>query len=79
MSPTAPAPGKPATVKTENGGRTSVPLENLFDDLKDEGPVDVKEEVKKRFLSVKKAGNWDSDGEYTITLHYHSRDSTKSL
>lgn len=69
MASTAPAPSR-ATNGTTNGkseARASVPLQTLFDDVKEEQGHEAKEDVKKRLHNLKKAGSWDSEGTGTFT------------
>lgn len=49
----------PAPKPIKNEDRASVPLENLFDDLKDAD--EPKEETKKTTINLKRAGTWDSE------------------
>lgn len=67
MSTTAPKP-----IKSEE--RTGVPLDSLFDDLKDD---DVKHETKKAVPGMKKAGNWDvEDAKGNIYRHTDYKPNT---
>ena len=61
---TAPAAAN-SNKASKNEGRASVPLESLFDDMEDKS--DVEDDVKKSLPKVKKAGNWDSNGNNPLT------------
>ena len=65
-APAASVPKKPAKANA----RTSIPLENLFDDMKDvsspSSALGASEDLKKALSSVKKAGTWDSEGTLLV-------------
>ena len=67
----------PKPIKSED--RTSVPLENLFDDLKEEADTpETKDDTKKAALGVKRAGNWDmEDAKGTKSKSSSTRSSPK--
>lgn len=52
---TAPAAGKP--VKNDD----SISLENLFDDLENEAPLEVSGDVKEKLPKIKHAGSWSTE------------------
>ncbi|KAK3684541.1 SAGA complex subunit Sgf73 [Vermiconidia calcicola] len=66
-APAASVPKKPA----KNNARMSIPLENLFDDMKDvpspSSALGASEDLKKALSRVKKAGTWDSEGTNSKT------------
>lgn len=51
----------PAAPKKPGKGRESVPLERLFDDLQENGGLEVQEDVRKALPAVAKPGSWDSE------------------
>lgn len=70
----SPSPA-PKPIKSED--RASVPLENLFDDLKEEEAKtpEVKDDSRKAASALKKAGSWDVEGR--ISKSSSTRSSPK--
>ncbi|KAK5174668.1 SAGA complex subunit Sgf73 [Saxophila tyrrhenica] len=74
-----PAPAPSRLTNGDSNGRTSISLENLFDDVKEERSPRLEEDAKRRLPTVRKPGSWDSEGPTSTNASTRSSPAPGSM